>query len=318
MAPNIYYLGVAGVVTVAGLRIAGLSGIFDARDFQAPRVGPPPYSPSALRSAYHVREADIHRMARLTGPIDVFLSHDWPAGISAHGDEKALLNRKRFLASDIDSGALGSPPGAHLLRLLTPRFWFAAHLHTKFAAVVEHGEGREPTRFLALDKCLPGRDFLQVVDVPLRGSSADTASAPLSYDPQWLAVMRATHGLMVPGVRLPRLAPEGPPGEGEVAAAAAAVKAAHGGSLAIPSNFVMTALPASSPGAPRDPPTVPIRSPQTEALLGALGLDWNLDYPGQGGGGHLPGPPPGPPPPGARLAFVPPAVAAANPEEIDI
>ena len=340
VAPNIYYLGVAGVVNFGGLRIGGLSGIFDGRDFRSPRVGGPPYSPGALRSAYHLREADIHRLTRLTGPMDVFLSHDWPAGIVAHGDGAGLVRRKRFLASDIDSGALGSPPGAHLLRHLAPRFWFSAHLHTKFAAVVPHGEGGVGggmTRFLALDKCLPGREFLQVVDVPVRGGgwgggvAAPPAPTPpsapppsLAYDPQWCAIMRATHGLMVPGVHLPRLAPAGPPSEAEVADAAAALEAAHGGSLAIPHNFVVTAPAAGSPGAPTQPPRTPIRSPQTESLLAALGLGFNLDYPHHhppGGGppraSDPPPPPPGPPPPGARL-FVPPAVAAANPEEIDI
>ena len=34
MAPNIYYLGAAGVVQFGGLRIAGLSGIFNPRHYR--------------------------------------------------------------------------------------------------------------------------------------------------------------------------------------------------------------------------------------------------------------------------------------------
>lgn len=46
------------------------------------------------------------------------------------------------------------------------------------------------TKFLALDKCLPGRDFLQMVEIPL--PLDDTGDAYLRYDPDWLAVVRAT------------------------------------------------------------------------------------------------------------------------------
>ena len=31
-----------------------------------------------MRSAYHVRELEVHRLLRLRQPLDVFLSHDWP------------------------------------------------------------------------------------------------------------------------------------------------------------------------------------------------------------------------------------------------
>ena len=61
---------------------------------------------------------------------------------------------------------MGSPPAEELLQMLRPRYWFSAHLHVKYAALYAHpgpanGHASE-TAFLALDKCLPGRGFLQV------------------------------------------------------------------------------------------------------------------------------------------------------------
>nr|GMD82524.1 lariat debranching enzyme [Ipomoea batatas] len=56
-------------------------------------------------------------------------------------------------------------PASEFLEKLRPSYWFSAHLHCKFAALVQHGEGSSVTKFLALDKCLPGRKFLQVIEV---------------------------------------------------------------------------------------------------------------------------------------------------------
>ena len=54
-APNIYFLGFAGVVNVGGVRIGGLSGIYNQRHYHSGHYERPPFSDDDMRSFYHVR-----------------------------------------------------------------------------------------------------------------------------------------------------------------------------------------------------------------------------------------------------------------------
>jgi lariat debranching enzyme len=89
-ARNVFYLGHAGVVRFGPLRIAGASGIYKPYDYRR-GYSAPSLSQDWVRSAYHVREFEIFRLLQVSRPVDVFLSHDWPAGVVRHGDTTALL-----------------------------------------------------------------------------------------------------------------------------------------------------------------------------------------------------------------------------------
>lgn len=270
IAPSMYFLGHAGCIQVNGLRIAGASGIFKPQDFHQGHWERLPYTPSAMRSIYHIREYNIRRLSLLSPRPTIFLSHDWPQSIEQHGDLRGLIRRKPFFKRDIETGQLGSPPLMGLLRTLRPEWWFSAHLHCRFEAAVVHAsdngvggqqagkgaEGTNPdeiaieddefdkpekvitektneketeatnnvsrnpdeilledeeedvvapppppppplqTKFLALDKCLPQRNFLEVIDVPSPSDfvpppNTDSSRPIISFDPEWLAITRA-------------------------------------------------------------------------------------------------------------------------------
>jgi lariat debranching enzyme len=118
-AENIYYIGRAGVLKFGEVRIGGISGIFNQRDYQKP-LPTPPYCDYTLRSAYYYRESDLSRLLRLQRPVHIFLSHDWPQGIYHSGDTVSLISKKRFLEREIRASTLGSPPLTQIMQALKP------------------------------------------------------------------------------------------------------------------------------------------------------------------------------------------------------
>lgn len=75
---------------------------------------------------------------KLKQPMDIFLSHDWPRSIYHYGNKKQLLKTKSFFRQEVENNTLGSPAASELLEHLKPAYWFSAHLHVKFAALMQH------------------------------------------------------------------------------------------------------------------------------------------------------------------------------------
>jgi lariat debranching enzyme len=53
------------VVRFGGLRIAGLSGIYNERHYTCGHFEYPPYDNSTVRSAYHVRDLEVYRLLKV-------------------------------------------------------------------------------------------------------------------------------------------------------------------------------------------------------------------------------------------------------------
>ena len=319
MCPNIYFLGFSGVVRFGDLRIGGLSGIWKPGDYRRPYTAGPPYTrgQSDIRSAYHIREFDVFKLSQLSQHLDVFISHDWPQGVARFGDAEQLFRSKPFLKQEVLDGSLGSQPGAQLLGQLAPDYWFSAHLHVRFPALIPrsgHDSRGGHTRFLALDKCLPGRNFLQVVDMP--GKSG----GPLCFDEEWLAITRACHPSMPVShpTALPRMPP---PGVRLVDSHLGDVRAAlaRAGTAVIGDAAFMRTVEPHDPGRPRRGavPSGTPRNPQTLALMELLQLDYCLDGAPRGGGGGQQHQQPLPPPPPLLHPHAA-APAVLNAEEVEL
>lgn len=209
VAPGIYYMGAAGVLRVGCLRIAGISGSFASGDYFRGRHECPPYTEEFKRSAFHAREWDAARLEKLQEPVDVVISYDWPRGIWKHGPYQKIFEQQDLgenLKREMEGNTLGSPAAMELMKKLRPPFWFSASLQVRFPALVPHGDGTF-TRFLALERCRGGREFLQVLDIDPRTPSAMRslpapkwqqkppvpAVVPLCYDAEWMAMQKVNH-----------------------------------------------------------------------------------------------------------------------------
>jgi lariat debranching enzyme len=124
---------------------------------------------------------------QLRKPLDVILSHDWP-DVTSYGDVEKLCaghphwkyaasscicligrNARAFSnrvlnvirREEIEKGELGCHLYTKLLKSLKPSYWLSGHMHCRFDATVPH-TGDQSTHFIALDKVLPRRPFLDV------------------------------------------------------------------------------------------------------------------------------------------------------------
>lgn len=187
-------MGYASVIKVGGIKIAGISGIYKGYNFHKGRHEFSPYNDETKRSVYHVRKLDVFRLKQISSPIDICLSHDWPRGVYNFGDVEKLLRVKSFFEEEISQNKLGSPPCEELLNHIKPSYWFSAHLHCKFSALIPHETTDRFTKFLALDKCLPKRKFLQILDIG--DAVKDGEKLELFYDLEWLTILSLTNHLI--------------------------------------------------------------------------------------------------------------------------
>ena len=144
VAPNIYYMGAANVVCLGPLRIAGLSGIWKGYNYKRAHHERLPYNSDDIRSVYHVRELDVRKLLQVRTQVDIGLSHDWPRGVEWSGDHRRLFSQKNLFEAESRAGTLGSAAAKYVLDCLRPAYWFSAHMHIKFSAIVTHETDGHP------------------------------------------------------------------------------------------------------------------------------------------------------------------------------
>jgi Icc-related predicted phosphoesterase len=117
LAPNIEFLGRAGIREVGGLRIAGISGNYSPEHFHAPHPSVP-YPISRRKEATYYNQDDVDKALEF-GSADILLLHNWPD----------LMNAARDAGWPVHWGQVGCEYLSLVVEALGPRWVFCGHMH---------------------------------------------------------------------------------------------------------------------------------------------------------------------------------------------
>jgi lariat debranching enzyme len=144
LAPQVFYLGRAGLQTLRGLRVAYLSGIHAPRFFEQPLKRP--RALDTAKQAGYFRAPEVERVMHARD-VDLLLVHEWPRGIVQRArDENAPSARP------LPSYWIGNPITRRLADTLRPKWMFCGHSHKGFAVSLGGESGRPVTRVACLDQ----------------------------------------------------------------------------------------------------------------------------------------------------------------------
>lgn len=144
LAPNVHYLGRAGLRTVKGLRIAYLSGIHAPRYYEQPLKRPT--SLDSAKQAGYFRTSEVERLSHLKD-VDVLLVHEWPRGLPQRARDEGLPS-----ARPLPNNWIGNPITRRLVDTVHPRWVMCGHSHKPFAVTLGGDNGRPPSRVACLDQ----------------------------------------------------------------------------------------------------------------------------------------------------------------------
>jgi predicted phosphodiesterase len=148
VAPRCHYLGRVGAAEIAGLRVVGLSGIYEERQFRSLR---PEVYTRGYRNYPYFNEGDIEQAIEL-GSTDVLLLHDWPRCLGT-----GLSFQRRIDAL----GEGGNEMAQLVVDALSPRLVLCGHMHvstrmqrdaTSFAALASVDDGASSVALFERDE----------------------------------------------------------------------------------------------------------------------------------------------------------------------
>ena len=183
VAPNIYYLGRSGLINVKGIRIGGVSGIYNKYDyFRGHFEKNENEIKGDKKTIFHLREFEIAKMSHINNKIDILMTHDWPTNLVSDEDKDYVFKKKPHFKNDIIEGTLGSFPGEFLLKFLQPKYFICGHMHFYYKNKIDN------TEIFAFDKCLNKRQYFGLLEIKKSILSMNKYSNDIYIDPEWMAI----------------------------------------------------------------------------------------------------------------------------------
>ncbi|MFY0569268.1 metallophosphoesterase family protein [Archangium lansingense] len=145
LAPNVHYLGRAGLKELHGLRVGYLSGIHAPRFYEQPLKRP--RSLDTAKQAGYFRAPEVEKVSTLRD-VDLLLVHEWPRGLPQRAQEREVPPPGRTLPSYW----IGNPITRRLVETLHPKWVLCGHSHRVFAVSLGGGSARPLTRVACLDQ----------------------------------------------------------------------------------------------------------------------------------------------------------------------
>jgi len=156
LVPNCRYLGRVGVITLAGLRVVFLTGIYREKDFRASRPSVDQIERLPNKRFTAITEEDVVQALSYES-ADILLLHDWPTGIVAPGDEARFERKLRHP----DQPQFGNPYARILIDLMHPQLVLCGHMHIPYEREIETSNGLT-TKICCLGRADRGRVGLAV------------------------------------------------------------------------------------------------------------------------------------------------------------
>lgn len=130
IANNCYYLGRVGTVTLSGLKVVGVSGIYDPEIFETERPDISLIGESSRKKYVGFTEAEITQGIDFSS-ADILLLHDWPSGI-INPTEAAKFGWVR---------EVGNEYARLLVEFLQPKLVLCGHMHQSYRTQIPLSHG---------------------------------------------------------------------------------------------------------------------------------------------------------------------------------